>query len=107
MLTDPDSLPIRIGIMVLLIAVHGLFAAINTALGAAGRNSEKYQATCRLIMILCTSFGAWLAFYDWRTAVGFVAAIIVFGQFFSHKIALQHHEALAEKTMWLINGRPF
>ena len=104
MLTDPDSLPIRIGIMVLLIAVHGLFAAINTALGAAGRNSEKYQATCRLIMILCTSFGAWLAFYDWRTAVGFVAAIIVFGQFFSHKIALQHHEALAEKTMWLING---
>ena len=104
MLTDPDSLPIRIGIMVLLIAVHGLFAAINTALGAAGRNSEKSQATCRLIMILCTSFGAWLAFYDWRTAVGFVAAIIVFGQFFSHKIALQHHEALAEKTMWLING---
>ena len=55
MLTDPDSLPIRIGIIVLLIAVHGLFAAINTALGAAGRNSEKYQATCRLIMILCTS----------------------------------------------------
>lgn len=104
MLTDPDSLSMRIGIIVLLTAVHGLFAAINTALVASSRITEKYQATCRLIMILCTAFGAWLAFYDIRTAIGFILSIIIFGEYFSHKIAFQHHEAFAEKTMSLING---
>lgn len=104
MLSDPGSLPIRIGIIVLLIACHGLFAAVNTALSSSSRIIEKYQATGRLIMLLCASFGAWLAFYDWRTAVGFVLALVVFGQYFPHKIGLQHDEAIAEKTMWLTNG---
>ena len=63
MLTDPDSLPIRISIIILLIAVHGLFAAINTALSTSSRITEKYQTTNRLIMIVCTAFSAWIAFY--------------------------------------------
>lgn len=104
MLSDPDSLPIRIGIIVLLIAVHGLFAAINTALGASSRIIEKYQATLRLIMILCTAFGACLAFSDWRIALGYIVLMLVFGQYFPHKVGLQHDEAIAEKTMWLTDG---
>lgn len=104
MLTEPESLPIRIGIIVFLIAFHGLFAAVNTAMTSSGRIIEKYQAANRLVMILCVSFGAWLAFYDFRTAVGFVAATVILGQYFPHKIGLQHDEAIAEKLMWLENG---
>ena len=63
MLSDPDSLPMRIGIMVLLVAIHGLFVAINTGLESSGQSNEKYQSSNKLIMILCDVFGAWLAFY--------------------------------------------
>lgn len=104
MLTDPDSLSVRIGIIILLIAVHGLFVAINTALGASSRIIEKYQASGRLIMILCTCFSAWLAFSDWRLAIGYVVMMMILGQYFPHKIGLQHDEAIAEKTMWLSTG---
>lgn len=94
----------RICIAVLLIAVHGLFVAINTALGASGRITEKYQATNRLIMILCVAFGAWISFAQWQPAAAFVVCLTVFGQYFPHKLALQHDEAIAEKMIGFDNA---
>ncbi len=102
MLSDSDSIPLRICIIILLIVVHGVFNALNTALGASNRITEKYQAANRLIMILTASFGAWLAFSDWRIAIGYFACLLIFGQYFSHKIALQHDESITEKTMGFV-----
>lgn len=104
MLTDPDSLPIRISIIILLIAVHGLFAAINTSLSTSSRITEKYQTTNRLIMIVCTAFSAWIAFYDWRIGIGYMVTMLILGQYFPHKIGLQHSDAISKNCMWLING---
>lgn len=104
MLTDPDSLPIRISIIILLIAIHGLFAAINTALSTSSRITEKYQTTNRLIMIVCTAFSAWIAFYDWRIGIGYMALMLILGQYFPHKIGLQHSDTISKNCMWLING---
>lgn len=104
MLSDPDSLPMRIGIMVLLVAIHGLFVAINTGLESSGQSNEKYQSSNKLIMILCDVFGAWLAFYYWRTAVGFILILLVLGLYFPHKIGLHHDEGIAKKTKWLANS---
>lgn len=104
MLSDPDSLPMRIGIMVLLVAIHGLFVAINTGLESSGQSNEKYQSSNKLIMILCDVFGAWLAFYDWRTAVGFILILLVLGLYFPYKIGLHHDEGIAQKTKWLANS---
>ena len=104
MLSDPDSLPMRIGIMVLLVAIHGLFVAINTGLESSGQSNEKYQSSNKLIMILCDVFGAWLAFYDWRTAVGFILILLVLGLYFPHKIGLHHDEGIAHKTKSLANS---
>lgn len=102
MLSDSDSIPLRICIIILLIVVHGVFNALNTALGASNRITEKYQAANRLIMILTASLGAWLAFTDWRMAIGYFACLLIFGQYFSHKIALQHDESIAEKAMGFV-----
>lgn len=98
MLSDSDSIPLRICIIVLLIIVHGIFNALNTALGSSNRITEKYQSANRLIMILTASLGAWLSFSDWKFAIGYFVCLLIFGQYFSHKIALQHDEAIAEKA---------
>lgn len=104
MLSDPDSLSVRICIIVLLIAIHGIFNAINTALGSSSRITEKYQSCNRLILILTAAFGAWLAFTDWRMALGYLICLMIFGQYFPHKIALQHDETIAERSMGFAAG---
>ena len=67
MLLDPDSLPLRLCIIALMIALHGFFTAINTAMTSAGRIIEKYQAALRLLEVVTCAAGAWLSFSDWRT----------------------------------------
>lgn len=103
MLSDPDSLPLRISIIITLIIIHGIFTAINTALGTSSKITEKYQATNRLIMILCVIIGSWLAFFNIYVTIGFFAGLMVFGQYFPHKFALQHSESVAEKSIGLMN----
>ena len=44
MSNDLGSVPSQIGVIAVCIFVYGLFTVINTALGAAGRNTEKYQS---------------------------------------------------------------
>lgn len=103
MLSDPDSLPLRISIIIILIIIHGIFTAINTALGTSSKITEKYQATNRLIMILCVIIGSWLTFFNIYLTIGFFAGLMVFGQYFPHKFALQHSESVAEKSIGLMN----
>lgn len=103
MLSDPDSLPLRISIIITLIIIHGIFTAINTALGTSSKITEKYQATNRLIMLLCVIIGSWFAFFNIYLTIGFFAGLMVFGQYFPHKFALQHSESVAEKSIGLMN----
>ena len=104
MLSDPDSMSVRIFIIVLLVSVHGFFTALNTALGASSRIIEKYQAANRLMQILTAILGAWYAFIDWKLTFGYFAALMIFGQYFPHKLAFQHDEAIAEKLMKFTDG---
>lgn len=103
MLSDPDSLPIRLCVMAILVVIHGIFVAINTAMGSSSKINERYQSTIRFIMILCVCFGAWLAFDFWQTALGFVVALVVLGQYFPHKFALQHSDSIADKATGILN----
>ena len=104
MLSDPDSLPIRLCILIAAVVLHGIFTAINTSLGTSNKIIEKYQATNRLIMVICVIAGTWFAFYEIETAIGFVIGLMVFGQYFPHKYALQHAESIAEKSLGLMNA---
>ena len=104
MITDPDSLLTHSEIARVLTFVYGLFEAINTALDCAGRNTEKYQATNRLIMIACALLGSFLSFDQLWSAITFILLLVIFGQFFAHKIGLGHDEGLADKMLWLTKG---
>lgn len=104
MLSDPDSLPIRLCILIAAVVLHGIFTAINTSLGTSNKIIEKYQATNRLIMVICVIAGTWFAFCEIETAIGFVIGLMVFGQYFPHKYALQHAESIAEKSLGLMNA---
>jgi len=103
MLSDPDSLPLRISIIVLLVIVHGTFTAINTALGISNRITEKYQATNRLLTILCVVIGSCIGSLDLYNFIGFLVGLMIFGQYFPHKYSLQHAESIAEKSIGLMN----
>ena len=99
MSNDLGSVPMQTGIILLLIAIHGLFVLINTALGASGRNKEKQASANKLIILLCAVFGGWLAFTGiWELVIYFVVLVSV-GQYFPRKLALQHAEAIAVRTL--------
>lgn len=102
MLLDPDSLPLRLCIIALMIALHGFFTAINTAMTSAGRIIEKYQAALRLLEVVTCAVGAWLSFSDWRIAAGYLVLIIALGQYFPHKLGLQHDEGMTEKLIGFV-----
>ena len=99
MSNDLGSVPMQTGIILLLIAIHGLFVLINTALGASGRNKEKLASANKLIILLCAVFGGLLAFTEIWKLVVYLVLLVSLGQYFPRKIALQHAEAIAEKTL--------
>ena len=96
MSNDLVSVPMRLGLIILLLVVHGFFVMINTALGSAGENKEKYQSANKLIILLAACIGAWLAFTDWIFAVPYFICLFSLAQYFPRKIALQHDERIAE-----------
>ena len=99
MSNDLGSVPMQAGIILLLIAIHGLFVLINTALGSSGRNKEKLASANKLIILLCAVFGGWLAFTGIREIVVYIVLLVSVGQYFPRKIAMQHAESIAERTM--------
>ena len=48
MLTDPDSLTVRILLIALLIGVYGFFTAVNAALNYSGKITEKTRSAAAL-----------------------------------------------------------
>ena len=104
MLSDTDSLSIEIIGILLLIILHSYAVAMNTAFGTSSKNTEKYQATNRLVIALTSCLGAWLVFPHLELAIAFVVLLVVFGQYFPHKIALQHAEGIANRNERFVNS---
>ena len=102
MLTDPDSLTVRILLIALLIGVYGFFTAVNAALNYSGKITEKTRSAGSLISLLAAVFAALLSFEYWELTVGFVICLIVLGQYVPYKIGIQHDEGIAAKTEKLI-----
>lgn len=104
MLSDTDSLSIEIIGILLLIILHSYAVAMNTAFGTSSKNTEKYQATNRLVIALTSCLGAWLVLPHLELAIAFVVLLVVFGQYFPHKIALQHAEGIANRNERFVNS---
>lgn len=104
MLSDTDSLSIEIIGMILLIIIHGYAVAMNTAFGTSSKNTEKYQACNRFLIVLTTIVGAWLVFPHWKLGIAYIILLVVFGQYFPHKVALQHAEGITTKLEKMVTS---
>lgn len=104
MLSDTDSLSIEIIGMILLTCIHSYAVAMNTAFGTSSKMTEKNQACNRLIIILTTIIGSWLIFPHWKLGLAFIVLLVVFGQYFPHKIALQHAEGITNRNEKIVNS---
>lgn len=98
MLTDPDSLTVRILLMLLMIGIYGFFTAMNAAWNYSGNITEKIRSANSLIALVAASFAAWLSFISWELTLAFILCLIVLGQYVPYKIGIQHDDAIAEKT---------
>lgn len=98
MLTDPDSLTVRILLMLLMIGIYGFFTAMNAAWNYSGNITEKIRSANSLIALAAASFAAWLSFISWELTLAFILCLIVLGQYVPYKIGIQHDDAMAEKT---------
>ena len=98
MLTDPDSLTVRILLMLLMIGIYGFFTAMNAAWNYSGNITEKIRSANSLIALAAASFAAWLSFISWELTLAFIRCLIVLGQYVPYKIGIQHDDAIAEKT---------
>lgn len=98
MLTDPDSLTVRILLMLLMIGIYGFFTAMNAAWNYSGNITEKIRSANSLIALAAASFAAWLSFISWELTLAFILCLIVLGQYVPYKIGIQHDDAIAEKT---------
>ncbi|MFR2966258.1 MAG: U32 family peptidase C-terminal domain-containing protein [Anaerovoracaceae bacterium] len=101
---DPGSLPVRLCIIGLMIGIHGFFTAVNTAMSSAGRIIEKYQAAIRLLQILTCAGGEWLSAGDAWLVFVYLVLFTVLGQYFPHKIGLQHDQGITEKMAGFIEA---
>ena len=98
MLTDPDSLTVRILLMLLMIGIYGFFTAMNAAWNYSGNITEKIRSANSLIALAAASFAAWLSFISWELTLAFILCLIVLGQYVPYKIGIQYDDAIAEKT---------
>ena len=102
MSNDLRSVPSQIAVLAACIIIYGIFTAINTSLGSSGRNTEKYQTACKLMQLASVSAGAFFAAAEWWMFLIYVVVLLVLGQFFPRKLALQHDESMAEKCLPVI-----
>ena len=103
MSNDLGSVPSQIGVLAACIIIYGIFTAINTSLGSSGRNTEKYQTACKLLQMISACTGAFFAAAQWWLFALYLAVLLVMGQFIPRKLALQHDESIAEKSIPVIN----
>ncbi|MBR5516722.1 MAG: HlyC/CorC family transporter [Firmicutes bacterium] len=104
MLSDTDSLSIEIIGMILLIFIQSYAVAMNTAFGTSNKITEKYQACNRFLVAITTILGAWLVFPHWKLGIAYIVCVIVLGQYFPHKVAIQHAEGIVRKNEKIMNG---
>lgn len=103
MLSDTDSISLRIVLIFFLIFIHSFAVAMNTAFGTTSKITEKYQSCCRFIIILTSVLGSWLTFPNWKLCIGYIIALIVLGQYVPHKVALQHAEGISHRTEKIVD----
>lgn len=98
MLSDTDSLSIEVFSIIFLIAIHSFAVALNTAFGASSKIIERYQSCSRFIVISTAVAGAWIVYPNWKLGIAYLLALVVFGQYIPHKVAIQHAEGIANRT---------
>ncbi len=104
MSNDLGSVPSQIGVIAACIIIYGIFTAINTALSASGKSTEKYQTACKLMQILAISVGAFYSALVWWMFVLYIIVLLILGQYFPRKLALQHDESIAAKSIPVIEA---
>ncbi|MCI8609125.1 MAG: HlyC/CorC family transporter [Firmicutes bacterium] len=96
MSNDLGSGPIQLGVIAACLIIHGLFVAINTALGCAGKNTEKHQSANKLLILVSACTGGWLSAVGWWQVLAYLVVLISFSQYFPRKLALQHDERFTQ-----------
>ena len=104
MSNDLGSVPSQIGVIAVCILIFGVFTAINTAFDSSGRATEKIQTGCKLFQIGSICMGEFYASTIWWMMAAYMAALLVFGQFFPRKLGLQHDEKIADASESFINA---
>ena len=99
MSNDLGSVPSQIVVLAVCIVIYGICTAMNSSLNASGRNNEKYQTACKLLQVFAGSAGVFFSATKWWVLALYIAAILILGQFFSRKLALQHDEDIALKCI--------
>lgn len=97
MSNDLSGVPAQIGVIAALLFIHGLFTAINTALGSTGKNNEKCQTANKLITFTSSCVGAWYSTVIWWGLPVYLVVLISIAQFLPRKLALQHDEIIVAK----------
>lgn len=122
MSSDPSNIPLQLQFIIIavMVAVNGLVVLTNTAMNTANRSKVRqlaeaderaarlivilerptdYRFTNRLLSYIFVAVGLFLAirlpYDDILSLIAFVAASVIFGEYFTRKIAQQHSEAVA------------
>ena len=122
MSSDPSNIPLQLQFIIIavMVAVNGLVVLTNTAMNTANRSKVRqlaeaderaarlivilerptdYRFTNRLLSYIFVAVGLFFAirlpYDDILTLIAFVAASVIFGEYFTRKIAQQHSEAVA------------
>lgn len=122
MSSDPSNIPLQLQFIIIavMVAVNGLVVLTNTAMNTANRSKVRqlaeaderaarlivilerptdYRFTNRLLSYIFVAAGLFFAirlpYDDILSLIAFVAASVIFGEYFTRKIAQQHSEAVA------------
>lgn len=122
MSSDPSNIPLQLQFIIIavMVAVNGLVVLTNTAMNTANRSKVRqlaeaderaarlivilerptdYRFTNRLLSYIFVAVGLFFAirlpYDDILSLIAFVAASVIFGEYFTRKIAQQHSEAVA------------
>ena len=112
MSNDLGSAPTQIVVIAILLIIHGLFVAINTAMDSAGKNDEKIQSANKLICLISAAAGGWISSTGLTEFAIYIILLVSVAQYFPRKVALQHDEGIVRAMLPLNEGlavllRPF
>ena len=99
MSNDLGSAPTQIVVIAILLIIHGLFVAINTAMDSAGKNDEKIQSANKLICLISAAAGGWISSTGLTEFAIYIILLVSVAQYFPRKVALQHDEGIVRAML--------